>query len=276
MQDLISQLTKELKQRNYSYRTVEIYTRCVKYYLENWLKWDVDKICRENIVDFVLFLQTKNKAPKTINLYKEAIMFFARQILKKYIPDIKLSKTPKKLPVILSKEEILNLINVTSNLKHKLILAIAYWAWLRISEVANLKCGDLDFSNDYIHIKWAKGNKDRITILPAKIKSGLNRFCLNKKSNDYVFESERWWNLTTRTLSKVFENAKEKINIHWQVWLKKDATFHSLRHSFATHLLENGTDIRYIQTLLWHANIRTTQLYTQVTKPSLKNIKSPL
>jgi site-specific recombinase XerD len=150
------------------------------------------------------------------------------------------------------------------------LISIAYGAGLRISEVAKLKVWDVDFGNDYLHIKWAKGNKDRITILPAKIKSDLEKICLNKKSNDYVFESERWWILTTRTLSKIFEHAKEKS------WIKKDVSFHSLRHSFATHLLENGTDIRYIQTLLWHSNIRTTQIYTQVTKPSLKNIKSPL
>jgi site-specific recombinase XerD len=139
MQDLIDQMTKELKQRNYSYRTVDIYGNCVKYYVNSRIKNDVGKISRENIVDFTLFLQSNNKAPKTINLYKDAIMFFANQILKKNIQHIRLSKTPKKLPVIMSKEEVLNLINSITNYKHKTLISIAYGAGLRISEVAKLK-----------------------------------------------------------------------------------------------------------------------------------------
>ena len=106
--------------------------------------------------------------------------------------------------------------------------------------------------------------------MPKKIIPNLKRIVVYKRANDLLFESERGGKLSTRSLEKIFENALKKSKI------KKPATFHSLRHSFATHLLENGVDIRYVQELLGHANIRTTQIYTQVTNPKLKNIKSPL
>jgi len=151
-----------------------------------------------------------------------------------------------------------------------LIISLSYGAGLRISEAQNLKVKDIDFDELTIHIKNAKGKKDRITILPEKIKNDLQKALSFKDQNDFIFESERGGKLSTRTLQKIFEKALMKTGI------KKPATFHSLRHSFATHLLENGTDIRYVQELLGHQNIRTTQIYAHVTNPNLKNIKSPL
>jgi site-specific recombinase XerD len=121
-----------------------------------------------------------------------------------------------------------------------------------------------------VHVKNAKGKKDRITILPKKLENDLRNIIVGKKPNDFVFTSNRGGKLTTTSLQKMFRKSLQKADI------KKSATFHSLRHSFATHLLENGTDVRYVQELLGHANIRTTQIYTQVTNPKLKNIKSPL
>ena len=118
--------------------------------------------------------------------------------------------------------------------------------------------------------KEAKGKKDRITIFPERIENDIQNLIAGKNSDDYLFESERGGRLTERTAQKIFENALKKSGI------QKDATFHSLRHSFATHLLENGVDVRYVQVLLGHQNIRTTQIYTKVTNPAIKNIKSPL
>jgi integrase/recombinase XerD len=133
-----------------------------------------------------------------------------------------------------------------------------------------LTVSDLRLLEKTILVRGAKGQKDRITLLSEKVIPDLQNVILGKAPNDLVFESERGGKLTTRTLQKVFADALKKSKI------QKPATFHSLRHSFATHLLENGTDIRYVQELLGHHNIRTTQRYTQVTNPSLKNIKSPL
>ncbi|MCX6800459.1 MAG: tyrosine-type recombinase/integrase, partial [Candidatus Falkowbacteria bacterium] len=156
------------------------------------------------------------------------------------------------------------------NKKHSLMIALAYASGLRVSEVVSLKVKDLNLLEFTIHLKSTKGDKDRITILPEKLIKDIENMIMHKSLNDYVFSSERGGKLTERTAQKIFENALQKSGI------KKDATFHSLRHSFATHLLENGVDIRYVQELLGHQNIRTTQIYTHITNPSLKNIKSPL
>ena len=150
------------------------------------------------------------------------------------------------------------------------MIALAYGAGLRVSEVVNMRLKDINIAELTIHIKQAKGQKDRISILSEKLVNDLEQLIATKNQNAYVFESERGGKLTTRTAQKIFENALAKSGI------KKNANFHSLRHSFATHLLENGVDVRYVQELLGHQNIRTTQVYTHVTNPKLKNIKSPL
>ena len=270
MQDYLIELWRELRQRNYSPRTIEIYSNCVRFFLK-YINSDISLISRDKIVDFILYLQSKNRAPKTINLYKEVIKFFVKEILKLNISiDIKLSKEPRKLPIVLSREDILKIIENISNKKHKTMISLSYSAGLRVSELINLKVKDIDLQSLSIHIKWAKGQKDRITIFSKKLLEDISYFLSNKNLDDFLFESERWWKLTTRTAQAIF--------FAWltKSWITKAATFHSLRHSFATHLLENGTDIRYVQSLLGHANIRTTQIYTQVTNPMLKNIQSPL
>jgi len=225
----------------------------------------------ESIKAFLLNKQAKNAAPQTTNLYLNAIKFFYREIagLKQYI-NIKFSKRSKKLPIVLTRNEIKEIINATTNMKHKLILALAYGAGLRVSEVTSLKIRDLDLDSLSIHLKDAKGKKDRLTVFPEMIKADIQKIAQAKNGDDYLFESERGGKLTTTTLQKVFVSNLAKTGI------AKPATLHSLRHSFATHLLENGVDVRYVQELLGHQNIRTTQLYTQVTNPQLKKIKSPL
>jgi len=270
MQDYLMELSRELKHRNYSSRTIDAYSNCVRFFLK-YLKWNVSIITRDKIIDFILDLQSKNRAPKTLNIYKESIKFFVMEILKKDINiDIRLSKEPKKLPIVLSHNEILSIIKNISNQKHKIMVSLAYSSWLRVSELVNLKVKDIDLASLNIHIKSAKGQKDRITIFSSKLLEDISYFMKDKNLNDFLFESERWWRLTNRTAQVVF--------LRWlrNAGIQKEASFHSLRHSFATHLLENGTDIRYVQALLGHANIRTTQIYTQVTNPALKNIQSPL
>lgn len=271
MQELIEKFSKELRFKWYSPRTLSSYTWCVRFFLKHSVRTVefVEKINRNMILDFVLFLQKKDKAPKTINLYKEAIVSFCNLVLNKKIERISLSKVPRKLPVILSHQEIIVMTNSIFNKKHKLMVQIAYGSGLRISEVVKLKIKDIDFVQNFIHIKNAKWMKDRVTILSTKMKGELLELCKNRHLNSYVFVSAFWWSLSTRSLQSVFARAMSKSKT------RKEATFHSLRHSFATHLLENWTDIRYVQSLLGHANIRTTQIYTQVTNPSLKNIKSP-
>ena len=270
IQENLLELERELKLRNYSRLTIKAYKTCIKLFLEK-IKKEASEISKEEIVNFLLFLQEKNKAPKTINLYKEAIKFFYKEILwNKKDLNIHFSKEAKKLPIVLTRNEILNIIENVKNQKHKFIILLWYWAWLRVSDIINLKIWDFDLENLTIHIKWWKWNKDRITIFSESLKKDIIQLSWLKRWNELLIESERWWKLTTRSIQKIFSEALKKSQI------KKEATFHSLRHSFATHLLENWVDIRYIQELLWHTNIRTTQIYTKVMNPKINNIKSPL
>ncbi len=153
MQDYLLQLTRELQQRNYSPRTIEIYSNCLRFFLK-WIDQDVSEITRDKILDFILFLQKQGKAPKTVNLYKEVIKFFCSQLLKvSFDIHIKLSKEPKKLPSVLSRMELDRMFSSLQNIKHRLLLMVVYGAGLRISEVRNLRMQDLDFDSLTIHIK---------------------------------------------------------------------------------------------------------------------------
>lgn len=270
MQEYLEKTRVELKLRNYSIKTIKAYLGCLREYFD-FKKINPERIDEEKIKQFLLNKQDKNYSSQTINLYLNAIKFFYREVLK--IPqkiNLKFAKRSKKLPVVLSREEIKSIIEQIKNPKHKLIISLAYGAGLRVSEVISLKVKDINLDELTVHLKDAKGKKDRLTIIPESIRNDIKILISEKSLDEIVFASERGGKLTERTAQKIFENGMKKAGI------KKGATFHSLRHSFATHLLENGVDVRYVQELLGHSNIRTTQIYTQVTNPKLKNIKSPL
>ena len=270
MEKYLTQVKNELRLRNYSPKTIKSYSGCLKDFLSA-KKNNLENIDIDFIKSFLLDKQDKKMSPQTINLYLNAIKFFYREIIKSPQKiDLKFAKRSKKMPIVLTRDEIENIISSIGNKKHKLLISLAYGSGFRVSEVINLRIKDVNLEELIIHIKSAKGNRDRITIFPEKLRSELIEILNFRDKNDYVFASERGGKSTERTAQKIFENALDKTGIN------KDATFHSLRHSFATHLLENGVDVRYVQELLGHQNIRTTQLYTKVTNPSLKNIKSPL
>jgi len=270
MQIYLKQTQDELKLRNYSNKTIKAYILYLQKYFE-FLKKDFNKLDINLIKSFLLQKQEKNYSPQTINLYLNAIKFFYRETIK--TPEqinIKFAKRTKKLPIVLSRLEIKKIINSIQNPKHKLLIALSYGSGLRVSETVNLKVKDVNIEELTIHLKNTKGKRDRITIFPEKLKTEIRNLTAGKSKESIIFESERGGKLTTRTAQKIFAKALKRVNI------KRQATFHSLRHSFATHLLENGVDTRYVQELLGHQNIRTTQIYTKVTNPKLKNIKSPL
>lgn len=180
-------------------------------------------------------------------------------------------KTEKKLPKVLSKEEIKGLFDVVTNNKHKCELMLAYSCGLRVSEVSNIKITDIDSSRMVVTINQGKGRKDRITTLSPKMLEELRNYYKEYHPRHWLFENpEQTGPISKRTLQVIFNNAKAKANI------RKTATFHSLRHSYATHLLEAGVDLRYIQELLGHANSKTTERYTHVSTRSLLNITNPL
>ncbi len=270
MQGVLVKTENILKLRNYSPKTRKSYLRYIREYLEFARKYNLNNK-QEAIEKFLLAGQKRNWSAQTINLALNSIKFFYRNVLKsKDKIDLKYSKKSQKLPIVLSKQEIEKIISVIKNLKHKLIISLGYASGLRVSEVVNLKVKDIDLNELTIHLKSAKGGRDRITVFPEKLKIYFNDLIAGKKANGYVFVSTRQGKLSTTSPQRIFKNALKTAKI------KKDATFHSLRHSFATHLLERGTDVRYVQALLGHQNIRTTQLYTKVTNPNIKNIKSPM
>lgn len=270
MQSVIQKTEELLKLRNYSNKTIKAYLFYINEYLLYSKKnsiTDIDHAIR----CFLLEKQRLGQSSQTINLALNSIKFFYRDVLRsEKSVDFKCAKRSKKLPVVLSASEIKKIISQITNAKHKILISLSYAAGLRVSEVVNIRVGDISLDDLTIHIKNAKGKKDRITILPHKLTKDIQNLVAGKSKNDFIFESNRGGSLTTSSAQKIFHKALIISGI------EKDATFHSLRHSFATHLLENGTDVRYVQKLLGHANIRTTQLYTKVTNPALKNIKSPL
>lgn len=268
--NLFNYIKREMEIKNYSRKTIDAYIRCIKDLISYYHK-PPRKINLEEIKVFLQRKIAKGASASTISVYANAFNFLYGKIYrKKFNMKIKHPRRASRIPIVLSKSEIQKITLLAKNTKHQAIISLAYSSGLRVGEIQNLKIRDIDFGEKTIHIKQSKGKKDRITILSKKIIPGLKKMVGEKNTDDFVFESERGGKMATRTLQKIFSTACQKAKI------KKMATFHSLRHSFATHLLEQGTDIRHIQELLGHSNIQTTQIYTKVTNPSIKNIKSPL
>jgi len=270
MHQLLEKTETELKLRNYSPKTIRAYLHCLNEYF-SFKNTELDIMNTDNIRQFLLGIKEKGLSAETMNQYLNAIKYFYKEIAKSSQTfELKFARKSKFLPTVLSRDEVGKMLESIGNTKHRLLLSLSYGAGLRVSEVVGLKVKDIDLDGFIVRIRQAKGKKDRITVFPDKLKLQIGNLMIGKDKDCYLFESERGGRLTTRTAQKIFSNALQKSGI------RKDATFHSLRHSFATHLLENGVDIRYIQELLGHSNIRTTQRYTQVTNPNIRNIKSPL
>ncbi|MFA6551304.1 MAG: site-specific tyrosine recombinase/integron integrase [Patescibacteria group bacterium] len=270
MPNLIEIITREMKLRNYSPRTIDAYVGVAKDMYARFKK-PLREVGLEEIKEYLYSKNQRGLSSQTMAVYANAINFLYTQIYQqKDFQKIRQPKRTKKLPIVLNREEIKNLLAATANIKHRTMLALAYAAGLRVSEIVNARARDIDLDEMTLTVRQGKGKKDRLTVLSPVLITDLKKMSAGKSPADYLFQSERGGGLTTATAQKVFYACLAKAGI------KKAATFHSLRHSFATHLLENGTDVRYVQELLGHANIRTTQIYTQVTNPNLKNIKSPL
>lgn len=269
-ESLLMAVRNELRLRRYSPSTIKSYLACLKEYF-SLCHYDYKVPNIDHIKRFLLEKEGRGYSSQTINQYLNAIKFYYFNIAKwRGNIDIHFAKKSKKLPVVLTREEVADLIDSIKNFKHKLLVSLAYSGGLRISEVLNIKVANVDLKQMQLHLKEAKGMKDRITVISDKLCNDLAVMMAGKGVGDYVFNSERGGKLSTRTAGKIFKNALMEAGI------KKDATFHSLRHSFATHLIENGTNVRYVQSLLGHSSIKTTELYTKVTSLGLKGIKSPL
>jgi len=264
MSGLLKKLEENLKLHNYSKETIKSYLCQVKKYLEYSKNKGINS---ESARQFLLNKLSKNN-PASVGHNVFAIKYFFREILhqKLNIPNPKRNKT---LPEILTLEEIGLMINSTKNIKHRLIIKLLYGCGLRVSEIIGIKTKDVNFKENLIKINLSKGNKNRFVKIPDSIKKELERY-IKLDDSEYLFESNRGGKLTKKTIAKIVQNSAKKAGIQKRVYP------HLLRHSFATHLLEQGTDLRIIQRLLGHSDIKTTQIYTQISQASIKNIKSPL
>lgn len=268
----LANLAQELIIRGFSRRTIKSYLAINQRFLD-LINKSAKEATTQDVKNYLLFLKTRGLTNTSLNLTISALKFYFEQLLhRKLFFNIQRPKKEKYLPVVLSREKIIKIINSANNLKHKLLLSLLYGSGLRVSEVVKLKIADLDINNQTLFIKESKGNKDRYTLLSQQsielFKIYSKKFTKNQL---YLFPGAgKRSRLSQRSAQKIFNYALKKSGV-----LKK-ASCHSLRHSFATHLLENGVDIRVIQKLLGHQNIKTTEIYTHVADNLLKKIKSPL
>ncbi len=251
---LIGKLIEEIRLRKYSYRTGKAYIQVVKKFLHSGLE------PREFLLEYY-----SDKSRSSIRQAYFALKFFYQHVLQeRFDESIPLAKKKERLPVVLSRNEVKRMIYSTTNLKHRLIIMFLYYAGMRLNEVRNIQWQDIDFEREIIHIKIAKGEKERIVFLHPNLKDTLNIFGM--RHYGYIFISQSGKKYSPKTIQLIVKQAAKRAKIN------KKVTPHTLRHSFATHLLEGGADIRYIQQLLGHKNLKTTQIYTHVAKENIKNL----
>ncbi len=259
---MIHKLEEEMRMRGFSPKTVKAY----KFHTERFLDFCKDNATEEAVRNYSLFLSVR-KDPRTVNLALAAVKFFFSAVMKKEI-DIVYMKRPKRLPEVLTQEEVSRLFSATKNPKHLLILKMLYGCGLRVSEIRVLRKEDIRLEEGIMIVRQGKGKKDRMVSLPGSIFQELQPFLL--QDFPFVFRSERGGRLHLRTIQLIVKSAAIKAGI------KKYVHPHTLRHSYATHLLENGTDLRIIQRLLGHSSVKTTEIYTHVSSASIKKVVSPL
>jgi len=264
--ELLQKLKERGVLRGFSKETIKSYTYHVGRFLDfiskSRLNMSNDSIKR--------YLLIQNIGINTSRLQYASISFFFREILQKpfSFEQVPIKKKEKQLPKVISKEKVKQMIDLTENLKHKLIIKILYSSGLRLQELINLKRKEIDFERGILNVNKGKGKKDRITLISENLKLDLLKYYSNNIfKTEYVFEG-RNGKYTKKSVQKVLENVGKKMEIK--------VTPHMLRHSFATHLLEQGTDIGHIQKLLGHSDLKTTEIYTHVSTRDLSKIKSPL
>ena len=267
----LSEIKRILITRGYSENTINTYIACIKYFKTYFKGIEVNHLANEDIIEYLFHLTKENYSKSTKKQHINAIKFYFEKVLgrEKEYYHIERPIKDKKLPIVLSKNEIQALLNATDNLKHLTILAVIYSCGLRVSEIINLKIKDVDSQRMIINIRKSKGNKDRQVQLTTQILKLIRLYYKKYRPSNFLINGQSSDKYSSSSIQKIIKRSTKKARIH------KTVTPHTLRHSFATHLLENGTDIRYIQTILGHSNIKTTQIYTHVTTTHLKNIQNP-
>lgn len=264
-------IKRQLKYRKYSTNTIDTYISCLKRF-QYFIESSDTEINEQSIKEYLLYLSEKNYSRSSINQHINAIKFYLEKVLNQprrtYYIDR--PRKEKKLPSVLSKAEVQKIFRQVENIKHKTILTLIYSSGLRISELINLKIEHIDSDRMLIHIKDSKGAKDRMVPLSIKVLELMRSYYKQYDPVTYLFNGEENIQYSATSIRKILHRAARK------AFIKKNVTPHTLRHSYATHLLESGIDLRYIQTILGHSSVKTTEVYTHVTTKNLQNIKSPI
>lgn len=266
-------MQQKLEIARYSPRTIRVYLSAAKQLFLRFPGKHPHDIRTEDIETFQHELATTRKVSNsTLNQMVNAVRYYYMNVVgdPKRVTFLERPRKETKLPLVLSKAEIAALLKAPGNLKHRAMLALAYSGGLRVSEVLAIRPEDLLFDRGLLLIRSAKGNKDRTTLLGRSTAELLRAYMEHYRPTEYLFTGQNGGAYSARSLQKVLEAALSKAGI------TTSATMHTLRHSFATHLLEQGTDLRYIQALLGHASSKTTEIYTHVSTRYLQGIINPM
>jgi len=273
MGKLKEQMKMDMELKNFSLRTIDTYLACVKSFVAHY-KRSPELMGYNEIRDYLYYLLKDKKASQsTINQTYSALKFLYQNTLQRDWDTFKIPrcKMGRKLPVVLSKEEVHALFSVIPNLKHRSILMTIYSGGLRLNEATHLKVSDIDSKRMTIRVQQGKGNKDRYTLLGKRTLQILRIYWKLYHPSDWLFPSTRLDQpISHSSIQRVFKGVLHKSGI------KKKASIHTLRHSFATHLLESGTDLYHIQRLLGHTTIHTTSIYLHVTRKDLTRMINPI
>lgn len=271
---LFETLRRDMRLKNYSQKTIKAYVSCLRSFVLYFRPKHPRELTEADIRMYLLHLiEQERLAAATVNQAFNALRFLYVELYKMpfAIGNIPRPQKESKLPVVLSQDEVIRIFNAVDNLKHKTILMLIYSAGLRVGESVRLRIEDIDSGRNLIHLRGAKGKKDRYTLLAGSVVESLRDYYKQYKPKDFLFEGGSGRrHYSERSVQHVFERAVEMAGV------RKQVTVHSLRHSFATHLLEGGTDLRFIQELLGHNSSKTTEIYTHVSNKSLGRITSPL
>ena len=252
--------------KNYAKTSIESYTSCLAKYLTHH-KQSPKNITLPQIRSYLASITSyagKKQAVGALNILYTHITPQPSKVQKITYP-----RKPHTLPTVYTRQEIDRCLLFAPNCKHKAIIMLAYSSGLRISEVINMKIQDIDSANNRVWVRQGKGNKDRYTLLSDRCLTLLRQYYTAHQPKDYLFEGASGGPYSTTSIQKIFNRAKQKARI-------TKGTFHSLRHSFATHLLEDGTPLRVIQVLLGHKRSTTTEIYTHVSNTLISNTQSPM
>lgn len=271
--EALQAMERKLSLRGYAANTAKTYLEQFKLFLRFYPTYAPQDLTEAEISNYLLYLIDKKKVSKsTQNQAINAIKFYYEKVLghEKKVYYLERPLKEKRLPLVLNQEEVISIFGAVTNVKHSLMLMLIYSAGLRRSELINLRIGDLDVERQVVFIRGGKGRKDRQSLLAKNLEPLLRQYLADYKPRRWLFEGERGEQYSVSSLQQIFKRALEKSGV------KKEAHLHTLRHSFATHLLESGASTRYIQVLLGHESSKTTEIYTQVTSFSLSKIQSPL